>query len=322
MTKYIAHQTLDREDALARGREVVTKIRALLKKSALKFDESQVVRNKAKGHEGEFAAKRGMTYAPDPAFISEVKEQVEATLAAQYQEHEHRKSKGGPVTPWEDIPLDAIKERVTATAREVLARAVPTVRVPDFVAIKILQDGRLKSQHESGRSGGVLDPGYRAEAETQMFGTDAKGDLKERPIYGVMIEDFAEAQHGMNQARSYGDAIFVLKDSILDRTTVSFGDSLADAHHYKIVAPRPYREFDWVGVGGGGGQLTNDSTVDKMFHYVEAQFHGGVTLDDVKEVVVPHSLYTYWESSGTLAKFKEKGVAVRVIAPGPHKARV
>ena len=280
------------------------------------FDESKHPRDK----EGKFT-EGGMIYAPDSEYLSRTKEYIEATFVSQYQTQQWQRSRGeGPVTPIEEVPLEALKAQATTMGRAMLARAIPTVRVPAFVAEKILEDGRFKSQHESGRSGGVLDPAYRAEAEQTMFGTDPTGDVTKRPIYGVFIEDFAEARY--NQARTYGEVIFVLKDSILDRTTVSFSDSLADSYHAETIAPRPYREFDWVGTGATGHQLTNANSVDKLFSYAEAQFHGGVTLEDVKDVMVNNDRYLLWQSSGTLAKFKEKGIAVRVITPGPHKARI
>lgn len=252
-----------------------------------------------------------MHFHPDYMFEDEVVGNIEARMTADYQNAHHL----GYDAP---VPLDQIKQNATELGREMLAKAAPVIITPDFVVDKVLEDGRFKSQHESGRSRGSLDPEYRTEAEAAMFGTPTDGPLPDRPIYGTMVEDFGRIE----RAKQYGDVYFVLKDSVLDRTTVNFGDSLAVGYYAKEVAPQPYKKFDWAGMGTGAGQWQKGQSIDDVYPYAEAQYHGGVTLKDVKEVVVPKSQYDWWQEHGELAKLNAKGIPVRVLAPKTHKARV
>ncbi|PWT87312.1 MAG: hypothetical protein C5B54_12535 [Acidobacteria bacterium] len=287
--------------------------------SILKWDASKHPRVSEGSHAGEFTTV-GFTYAPSSTFEDDISDSIDGQLDADYR-HWHQGVTSEQVT----ATLTKAKQEATDHARRILNEAVPTIITPEGVVWNILQDGRFKSQHETDTSRGNLDPDYRTEAETAMFGTP-KELRAGRPIYGVFIHDFAEATK--RPAHQYGEVMFVLKDSILDRTTTMFGNSLSQGFYAKQMMPRPYHTFDWKGIGPGGiyprPNEPRMETVDHAFNYVEAQFHGGVTLKDVKEVMVPLAIYQEWQGrrSGEIEEFQKHGIPVRVIGPKMHLARI
>jgi hypothetical protein len=189
-------------------------------------------------------------------------------------------------------------DRVRQELKQAFAGKPVAIRVtPDGLA-RMLGDGRFKTQFESHTSGGLYDPSLRAEVESERLGLDRdKTDPKERPIYGYLemggeIGPAALAKY----LRSYGSVQVVLKDQVRSRTTAMVGDTLAE----KVARPTPVDDPDWWSWNpthvpdwwsreptrhAGKGLGTRDYTSSDEVQYVEAQIHGGVTVDDIEEVV-------------------------------------
>jgi len=179
-------------------------------------------------------------------------------------------------------------------------------------SISVLEDGRFKTQFESGRSGGMFDIEARKRAEKMGMGIPRDIDPRQRPVYGVVSNPpgtVAAVEH------TYGPVEFKLKPSVRRRTTYTVGDS-----------------FGGMSSGEQAGVLVNDGAqMEAIAHwapelatgeinvipYIEAQIQGGVTLDDVAEIVL--------HKAGVIAKLtdaditaleqlaKSKGIKTRMV---------
>jgi hypothetical protein len=143
-------------------------------------------------------------------------------------------------------------------------------RVSPFVLRCILKDGRLKTRFEGVRSLAALDDlEARAEIEQKFYGYALDLPAEQRPVYGYLsAQPNGTATHGHLILDEYGCAAIRLKEKIKARTTFCIGDSLKSES-----APLPYDE------------AALPENLDEIIPYVEAQFHGGVTLQDIAEVV-------------------------------------
>jgi hypothetical protein len=162
-----------------------------------------------------------------------------------------------------------------------LADAPIHIRVPGETAVQnVIPDGRFKSQFETTGSRGLFDPNFRAKAEGDLFSYDADLEPVERPIYGYVGEVTSEE----SMVTQYGEATFVLKDDVRKRATWTQTDSLGTG-----VVPSPIERPSHLSLMDPGSQdnplfgLDNPLPFDE-FGYVEAQIHGGVSLDDVKHI--------------------------------------
>jgi Protein of unknown function (DUF3626) len=250
----------------------------------------------AKAKTGETAkAKTGETAATHPNIDTAQKPYREH---AKYIQEEH------------DGAVRKLAAEVGATPekyREVMSSRLQTVvdqgdfyvRAHSGVLPRILDDGRFKSQFETGTSSGALDTRFRTKVETQVLGS--KADLKpdERPIYGYLAtKDHASSGSPAQEAKlaGYGDAVIRLKPGVRDRATVTLGDSLA---RFDQVQARPAQRVDltmapvestnfqkvhkllYEGVGKPGQQIDGLSA---NVSYIEAQYHGGLKVGDIQDV--------------------------------------
>ena len=149
-------------------------------------------------------------------------------------------------------------------------------------ALDIIESGRFMAQMESGVSQGAFAPDIRAMQEKLFFGYSIDMAPELRPIYGMV--DSIESH---SVAHNYGDVLWVLKDDIRTRTTVTGIDSLS-----RPVVPGPINNPGWratvpPGYDGNVAIPIHDQFADGFAgnpDYVEAQFHGGVSLKDVDHV--------------------------------------
>jgi hypothetical protein len=149
-------------------------------------------------------------------------------------------------------------------------------------ALDIIESGRFKSQLESGVSQGAFAPDVRVAQEKLFFGYPEDLPVELRPIYGMV--DSIEA---LSVAHNYGDVLWVLKDDIRTRTTVTGIDSLS-----RPVVPGPINNPGWRATVPPGYDANVPIPIHDQFadgfagnpEYIEAQFHGGVTLKDVDHV--------------------------------------
>lgn len=149
---------------------------------------------------------------------------------------------------------------------------------PIFIALplsalgQVLRDRRLKNQFETGTSRGALNTPMREENDVAHFGLIPGTSPEHRPIYGHIPEAFTPGRISQDILRGvsmYGDIHFVLKKDTNNRTTYSVGDSLGEG-----IIPTPM------------GKPTIESVEGTGASYIEAQIHGGVSIDDVGMVVL------------------------------------
>lgn len=192
--------------------------------------------------------------------------------------------------------------------KEILATQPVTINLTSDDLEKVFQDGRFKSQFETGDSEGAYNPEKRNETEAIVFGYSTRTTSPEkRPIYGSIPEFGAAAlaRPGETGTWLYGDTRVVLKDSVRSRTTFTAGDSLGMGWNPSSVEnPRL-----------NGASLT---TKKPYVGYIEAQIHGGVNVSDIKELVVKDPRKAYPNSpdpkDSVAAKIgKQFGIPVRVL---------
>lgn len=171
----------------------------------------------------------------------------------------------------------------------------PRIRIPyDLAGTILLVDKRLKTQHESGDTvSAAFDPDYRDEIEELMYSAP-----ETRPVYGYL----GGTGRDNGYISSYGEVSVVLKDSVLDRTALVFDDSL------RSETPAPVTVSEIMNLSGDElgealiaavspaystpYRVTNAFDVSREtpnkspWAYTEAHIHGGVTKDDIKEIVV------------------------------------
>lgn len=203
---------------------------------------------------------------------------------------------------------------MTANARSIAESSKVRIRSGRDSLSAILNDGRFKTQFETGTSGGKLNTDLRAEVEEFYFGLGSSTEPSTRPIYGYL-----GGEGDLKRVGQYGDIVVQLKDDVRERTTVSFYDSLdayrtneaIDADGPSLV-PRPLNNVDWRAwkpwdPDQAYGDATSITSARSVPGYPEVQIHGGVSIDDIEEVV-----FTRSQPSPELVKaLEDAGVAWR-----------
>lgn len=167
-------------------------------------------------------------------------------------------------------------------------------------AISILEDGRFKSQFETGDSKGHYATEVRAMEETSQLGLHPSTIPESRPIYG-----YVSIENPTNQSVAhYGNVRFELKDSVKERTTITDGDSLGSASKPIPMTGPLVTEMQAASVEGHGGKLHEFQQtdiyeyVDNSFQYaglfdngpyIEAQIKTGVKVSDVQKIYISES---------------------------------
>ena len=160
--------------------------------------------------------------------------------------------------------------------KEILATQPVVVNITSQDFAKVIKDGRFKTQHETGDSGGTYGPEMRNEAEAVMFGYNTRRTPpQKRPIYGSIPPSGPATGPGSEGSATwlYGDVRVVLNDAVKDRTTFTTNDSFAMAFAVSPVKNPNMR----------GTSMRFDQPYGS---YIEAQIHGGVQLSDIKEIVM------------------------------------
>lgn len=192
-------------------------------------------------------------------------------------------------------------QAIESKMRELLADADPFMRIKPHNLAQVLEDGRFKSQFETGASSGAFDPTRRARLERELLGVSSRSPAETRPVYGYLGND----PFGNTDLEHYGRVAVRFHRDVLDRTTYTFWDSLdlIDPPSYFTGGPRmapstmtnpqrsavPHDAPRYVGDNVAAFELQDILDVDhldQVWPYVEAQYHGGLTLDDIAEVVL------------------------------------
>ena len=191
-------------------------------------------------------------------------------------------------------------------------------------------DGRFKNQFETGASSGSFAPDKRKRAAQNMFGADVDNmDASDFEKYGFLASKDVEEVFDSEVADWYGDILIKFKkDDLFDRTTMTVGDSLQGARFGKVVAspvskPTPSCIPDVYGdeiedisealVKANKRDVKHAEdlaySVDAENGYIELQFHGELTADNI-ETIACGSKYATPER---VAKWKDKGINVVIF---------
>ena len=167
--------------------------------------------------------------------------------------------------------------------------------------INILQDGRMKSQIETGTSHGYLDIDKRKRATSQLFAGSEPISVSdsEYEIYGYL--------GNAPRANMYGNTRIVFKKrNLFDRTTLTVGDSLelieTGADPMATLAGDPkfvsYGRVFSDSIPNAPQRLEDVrrdfESIEKNGYlsdggYIELQFHGGVTTEDIEYIEMSRS---------------------------------
>jgi Arc/MetJ-type ribon-helix-helix transcriptional regulator len=185
------------------------------------------------------------------------------------------------ITAMQDLGLKLMQANPSGVDRsksfekaiQIATDGFPTVNM-GISAFKTMADkgGRYKTQFEAGDSGGWFGPDLRAAFESSVLGLHPDMDATKRPVYGSMQ---TSASLKINEdVQMYGGIALQLKNNVRDRTTVVYNDSLGMAT----------RSASANSVKDDSGDMFRTGMITEPFFYVEAQIHGGVSMDDVDAV--------------------------------------
>ena len=188
-----------------------------------------------------------------------------------------------------------------SAVKSAVAKAGVFVAAPPDVVDKVLRDGRYKSQFETNAShGGDVQKEARAEGEAGVLGVPINTKNKDRPVYGYASDrrpnnkgdsevtgDPSVASNHMT-TRGYGRVILEMKDSVKDRSTITFGDSL---NHSASQVSSPmrdpsYRSLDFVDGSHIVPNVVKHKSVDAQAVYEKGEWRTG----DYTEVQIHHGL--------------------------------
>lgn len=221
--------------------------------------------------------------------------------------------------------IDDSIERETESLRQELASAFEAplvINIPEFFIPALMETGRYKTQFETGKSGGIFNPGMRSAVEKTQMGVDPTIAPDMRPVYGSADQQIAG--QGADVGELYGDTKLHLKDSVKERATLTIGDSLGDGQFpvaYRSDLPvdrvlaatsrwesNPVRRRTALR-GAILDALNDENLPDEVrqyiqrtpeafqkqddfppapgAYYIESQIHGQVKLEDIDFVELP-----------------------------------
>jgi hypothetical protein len=225
---------------------------------------------------------------------------------------------------WTDPKGDVTATLIARQGRLVTDDAPLSVTVPANKVGAILKDGRLKSQFETGRSGGKNDPEIRADWEAAMFGYPRGMNPEQRPIYG-MVETGGPKPSSTRGNEQYGTVTLVLKDDVKDRATFTNGDSL-NMNRQFVPVRDPSSRLAQERVSGRMEVGDDNDT------YYETQIHGGVKTSDIAKVIIDTRTYKDFKwisvppSAALLKSLDKAGIPYEIVAgknfqdPEAHKS--
>lgn len=229
-------------------------------------------------------------------------------------------------------PTEEFKQKLADRVKTAFAGKKIAVRVTPKNLENILTDGRIKTQFETNKSKGNNDAATRAKVEAAWFGIGlgksltqmVDQDREKRPVYGYVAVDgvrpagvgtadmFGVSTDALSQ---YGQIQVILRDRVRDRTTAMFGDSLNNRHQ---GLSSPVNQPDWMAFTPSWKSMFTRGLTDlerdvnsvnfRHGNYAEAQIHGGVTLDDVEEIVFPAT-----PTAALRKQLDDAGVSWRVL---------
>jgi hypothetical protein len=210
-----------------------------------------------------------------------------------------------------DATFEIYTDMASKHLRGLTKNARVNVQVKSATLPLILQTGRFKTNLELAGSkeddlkailGGAPFGTYQSErryGEQTIFGYPLDYPDDRRIVYGYLTDKPGGTRRRYYEhppyVKPYGDARVILKDSVIDRTTFTYGDSLAHTDFgTPTVLPSPVRRPEYVSArySAHEGEVLRDAfdlnslsfIPDAHYEYYEAQIHGGVTTGDIAAV--------------------------------------
>jgi hypothetical protein len=224
-------------------------------------------------------------------------------------------AKGVRVTPEEAIEVSSNDFRSAA------AQAETVIIMPQDKLNQVLSSGRIKTVHETGKSGvGSNRPEYmehRQIYESAAFGYDDATPVEARPVSGILklggqLPTDALGIYGGKRATE-----IVLKPETKERTTWTQGDSLnsfgtAVALDTQIFSAGPVARDAAVYRKATGQNYFADNKYNSG-SLLEAQVHGGIKTSDIAQV-----RFFSPPSASAIAKLEAQGIPYEVIETGAN----
>jgi hypothetical protein len=203
--------------------------------------------------------------------------------------------------PMDDYEVRALIGSKASRFEQFLSDADLSIQIEPRNLSKVMKQGRFKSQFETGTSGGLKDLNIRRYEEYKMFGITPNADDAVRPIYGHI----QRADRWNENVEHYGSARVLLKSEVKERASYTMTDSLGSPDMaYPVTRPNlnEVRIDRW----GWPPEFGQD--------YVETQIHGGLSVDDIAEVIFDTTSRTYKPPTKTLLKeLDEAGIPYRFV---------
>ena len=230
------------------------------------------------------------------------------------------------------ISPDEFISRCEAKIKKEFENAGLYTRITPSALLEVLKSGRFKSQFETGSTGGYYEPKIRANAEFNMFGyeNDASKNAEERPIYGFIDYKDGPIGESTRSTRVYGACIVQFKEDVKKRTTFTSTDSLDVGHQKKVACSSMlnpnvttisdnFDEFldidECLIVPEGEDYEPLGSPLEfSGYSYTEAQFHGGLTVDDIERVFIQQEeIFMQGIKQDDIQDLIKKGLSVVII---------
>lgn len=181
-----------------------------------------------------------------------------------------------------------------------LATAPIAVQFPKKNLIYFESDPRFKNLGVVGTGRGSTSHNSRKAAESVVLGIENERPWEERPVYGALLLNHHLLYSGQHQwrrlcpAEQYGELFGIVRPHIIDRSTVTPGDSFgADSKtvflpkHMEAMAKRMVSGGYGYGYSGMAKAIT-EAAQNKILYggydYIEAQIHGGLSFSDLAEL--------------------------------------
>lgn len=232
----------------------------------------------------------------------------------------------GLLTRREDVNAESLKY-ADKQLQAMLDKSTPSIQMTSDALEEILNQDRFLTLEELGSTVEAFTTGnndneedwyrgVRLMAENLWFNYDNNTNPGERPVYGYMRPN--NTLKATDEAfKAYGDIRVELNRDVLDRTTISIGDSL---NNTDIATPFQYgsslassgfpqyraiEQNDYYDDGANGNYFSSKD-FQNNFSYVEAQFHGGLDTADIAKVYLPEA------DEDLQARLDDAGIAWKV----------
>ena len=233
---------------------------------------------------------------------------------------------------------DKMRPEIKAECNKIFKKALQnstfSIRVKAKGICAILEENKFKNQielyNQTGEliTGGTPDAELRAKASQNMFGsklgTSPYSNLKafnDAEKYGYMGSKNHKKNFDYERPSQYGNFVFNFKPSIRYRTTYTIGDSLCEYASPQFIDGE-YDEYVSVYEGHTQGilSLRGKEDIDMIdvqeatgCRYVESQYHGETTVDDVESLIVPRRAIESGKFDEMYEIYKRKGYAFKLL---------